>query len=383
MIVPGGATEVRVNLIILELKITGDKNGEELHLDISMHCKWYDHRLANWPKKEKPIPSETWRPEFYLANPLALKDSAAKAALTFPNVDNADGEVEWKVGFEHITINMTNNNFHRLSVFPYDSTRVDFFVCFAGDLRSESIADVKPVFDPRVTWHKSAVHCMVQSGTHSGEHVLARVSYAFATHASPRQPDHVYPDVVFSLHIGRDPTFYHYKAFGPLWTVCALGFMSYASDVDQLAERMQVVLAMFLTCFAIQWVVLDRLPSVPYLTILDRITFVTILALFLMALGSCVVYRIHKRDPDLAAQVDLIVMGVIAGIYAFSHLYAALLLRKNRNKSGMTRKWVDGGSWWAKMVKVKEGFTIDYAAHRSATGMDLPMCGSSIAAADF
>ena len=243
----GGPTEIRCCLVIQDLKIEGDKSGETLHVDIVLLCKWYDPRLANWPKKEKPIPEETWRPEFYLGSPLAIKKDAAKAGLTFPHVDNPKGEVEWRVCFEHITLNLTANDFWRLNVFPYDSTRIDFFVCMAGDLRSESIDEVKPIFNPEVTWAKTAVHAMVKCGSHFGEHALARLSYALATHASPRKPEHVYPDVIFSLHIGRDPTFYHYKAFGPLWTVCALGFMSYASDVEQLDARMQVVLAMFLS----------------------------------------------------------------------------------------------------------------------------------------
>ena len=54
--ISGGPTEVRCTILITEMKITGDKNGEELHLEMSLHCKWYDHRLANWPKKKKPIP---------------------------------------------------------------------------------------------------------------------------------------------------------------------------------------------------------------------------------------------------------------------------------------------------------------------------------------
>ena len=75
--------------------------------------------------------------------------------------------------------------------------------------------------------------------------------------------------------------------------------------------------------------------------------------------------------------------NVCQGIYALSHAHAALLLRRDRNKSGMTRKWADGGSWWAKMVKVQEAFAIDYASHETTGIMDLPMCGTSVAAADF
>ena len=121
----------------------------------------------------------------------------------------------------------------------------------------------------------------------------------------------------------------------------------------------------------------------PYLTILDRITFITIFSLFLMALGSCVVYRIHKADPDLAEFVDRVVLGSIAGIYALSHVHAWRLLRKNRTKSGMTRTWMDGGTWWAKMVKVQQGWSIDYAAHKTATGMDQPLLGETVKKEDF
>ena len=70
----------------------------------------------------------------------------------------------------------------------------------------------------------------------------------------------------------------------------------HTEDISQLGSRLSVIVAMFLTCFAIQWVILDRLPRVPYLTILDSIIFDAIGALGLMLVGACAAHKIAYPD---------------------------------------------------------------------------------------
>ena len=45
------------------------------------------------------------------------------------------------------------------------------------------------------------------------------------------------------------------------------------SQTSELIGRLQLLFALFLTCFAIQWVLLERLPKFPYLTVLDNVAY--------------------------------------------------------------------------------------------------------------
>ncbi|CAD7940716.1 unnamed protein product [Amoebophrya sp. A25] len=80
--------------------------------------------------------------------------------------------------------------------------------------------------------------------------------------------------------------------------------MSYFLEVNELAGRLQVILALFLTLFAIQWTLLERLPKFPFLTVLDNVAYAVIIALFLMGAGFCFAYFAARVRLVLPAADD-------------------------------------------------------------------------------
>ena len=119
-----------------------------------------------------------------------------------------------------------------------------------------------------------------------GEFVCTAVTFGIFKHSSPNT-GLVYRDCIWSLHIKRDPTYYIFKGAVPIYVIVGFAFFQFAMDVDaQLTERLNFLVALMLSSFAIQWTVTDRLPRVPFVTALDRLIFASLLALFMMALGS-------------------------------------------------------------------------------------------------
>ena len=91
----------------------------------------------------------------------------------------------------------------------------------------------------------------------------------------------MYRDCIWSLHVQRDPTYYIFKGAVPIYVIVAFAFFQFAMDVDaQLTERLNFLVALMLSSFAIQWTVTDRLPRVPFVTALDRLIFASLLALY-------------------------------------------------------------------------------------------------------
>jgi hypothetical protein len=130
---------------------------------------------------------------------------------------------------------------------------------------------------------------------HSGEFFMAAVSFGQGWHKS-WNTGLVYPDLLLSLHVARDPTFYIYKAILPILAIFCFGMMQYFVELDDVPGRLSLVFGMVLTMYAIQWVILDRLPRVPYLTTLDLFIFYGVASLFLMSAGTAIVGLLAKNE---------------------------------------------------------------------------------------
>ena len=103
-------------------------------------------------------------------------------------------------------------------------------------------------------------------------------------------------------------------------------------EAGDLGDRMETVLAMFLTSFAIQWTVMERLPPTPYLHNVDHSLNAALLSMFLIATLHCVSYRIHMVSPDNAAIFDMIAFAIVVVIYSGLQLFIFYRIRRLKNK---------------------------------------------------
>ncbi len=78
--------------------------------------------------------------------------------------------------------------------------------------------------------------------------------------------------------------------------------------VFAFAERLNLLVTLFLASVAFLYVVNDKIPLVSYLTLLDKITLSSFFLLFIMAVESFVVHVLgapdHGNDETSARQID-------------------------------------------------------------------------------
>lgn len=84
--------------------------------------------------------------------------------------------------------------------------------------------------------------------------------------------------------------------FLPLFCIYGFGVMVYAFPPWDLEPRLMLLTTMYLTVFAIQWTVHDRLPRTPHSTVVDEVVWNLVLALLLIALSSCIGFRFSLAD---------------------------------------------------------------------------------------
>ncbi|CAD7969386.1 unnamed protein product [Amoebophrya sp. A120] len=288
------ALPVNAHFWIQEWKVIAADGHEYNKVKFRMQIKWTDYRLANW-SLEEDVPENIWRPEMFFVGEggISIPDSELQKPPTFAARDRNDGVLLWEIYTELAQFEVLASA-DGLRSFPFDSSRYDFIVCLSGEKRLEGSNEVKFDFEKSCVENFDIPVSDPQKCT-SGDFELKGVSYAKGGHSSMANPTG-YEDLLISLHVKRNPKFYLFKTCFPLYAILIFGALSYCLEVSDLSGRLNLIFAMFLTCFALQWIVLDRLPRVPYMTVLDTIISLVNASLLLMGVGSAVVAIILSRD---------------------------------------------------------------------------------------
>ena len=322
---------------------------DHFEADLAVDLYWRDPRLVNWGKK--PVPKDIWKPEF-MSFPINADPGRAAELPTIKNRNEDDGWLMYQLPMKKFLLNL-NEDFHRLMNFPYDSLRIDAFVTLSGELRLENSKDIVLQLENKNKDGKN-VNIMMEAPRERGEFILEGLSYGLAEHHSPNIKEQVYHDLVFSFHLTRDPTFYFWKAQVPTSAIVIVSMLTYIYDPGDLGDKMETVMAMFLTSFAIQWTVMERLPPTPYLHNVDISLNAALFSMFLIAVSHCICYRISKFNEDYANSFDLISFITIFTAYVGSQIFIFLRIRQLKQLNGK-RSWREGKKFINKMCKLRKG----------------------------
>lgn len=138
--------------------------------------------------------------------------------------------------------------------FPFDKLRLDFLVILSGEKRVETADKVCFYWGAPESKFQN---CSVLAPTTAAEFDLVGVSYAKGVHVSVGT-GLKYEDVCFSLHFSRVVVYYIHKGVFPLSACIFFGYSAFAITPEELGGRLQLLVAVFLTCFAIQWIITER-----------------------------------------------------------------------------------------------------------------------------
>ena len=116
---------------------------------------------------------------------------------------------------------------------------------------------------------------------------------------------------------------YLWKGVVPLLLCFLYGCCGLTLDpITELGDRLNLLAALFVACFAIQWTLTERVPKLPYLTLLDHVLFAVVFGLAMMAIGSCVAHALHDElstagDKPVSGLVDLMTLGAVAACWIY------------------------------------------------------------------
>jgi hypothetical protein len=360
-------TKISVLLHLLGWQVKNIDGYETLVMNLKISLYWQDHRLVNFGKKK--VPKDIWKPELF-SGTLKINKDQVDSVPTFKDPKEQDGWLQYDLPFLPLEVNL-DNDYHRLKNFPYDSVRLDGFLCCSNEQRLENDKDIILVLEHKDRTGKPMnIFCDIYHK--KGEYMLNGLSYGLGRHTSPNIKNQWYRDYFFSIHLQRNPTFFFWKAQVPTCAIVLVSLLSYAMEPGDLGDRMETVLAMFLTSFAIQWTVMERLPPTPYLHNVDHSLNAALGSMFLVATFHCISYRIHMVSPETAATFDIVALCIIVATCLMAQVLIYLRVRRLSRKYG-GRTWKEGHDFWNNHMSVDPGslyhrdFTIEELGEASIT----------------
>ena len=250
-----------------------------------------------------------------------------------------------------------------LTVFPFDNqnlklhVRVSHYLAPTYDLKGQSESGSRPVnlqrgMDRPKTAVKTVNRDVLQTSNHAHtrDWIFEDPNVGFelqGTDANESAGGRVWRDISWTVRASREYVSYAWNVFSLIFPLQLLGLCTYfiqppPCDPDDSCEnsdwmeshyahvdtRIQVVLTLLLTSVAFKITLSENMPSIPYLTLLDRYLLLCNILFELLALEIFTLQHlaqatgITKKDLDAYLFLFIFVVWLLFQIYYFSWMWA-------------------------------------------------------------
>jgi hypothetical protein len=360
-------------------EVTNNNGKELLEWEGVTEFYWFDDRLVGFPISEG-MPETIWRPK-PIGN-MGFDLGPAESYKLVPSFDTkakiSDGNIKMHVKFKLSNggVNLSEQ-LARFHAFPYDSLRVDVSMILNNPHKE---GDELPYLD--VHFDRPNLPNRLADGKfqqvdwtavrHSDDYALVCFGFAVGhNYEDWMGPPKNFTGLLLSLHIQRTPNFYFRKGIVPLYLVSLFGLLTFFLEPADLPARISVLSALFLTVYAIQWVTVERLPRLPFNTVLDGVAESVVGILIVNVMGMCVAFRAGRPpegcfgdcldfDVPAAAFWDKIFASfAFFFVIGYSVCYQVLYQRwKIGKSSGWTRPWHAGSLVTCKRISPTKAYRL-------------------------
>ncbi len=134
------------------------------------------------------------------------------------------------------------------------------------------------------------------------------------------------------LRVHRNPFYYIWKMVLVQEIVAVWSWSVFFHDCEDISGRMSTTLTLFLSSVAFLHVINDRLPRMPYLTVMDKFTYVSFFLLFLTAYENLFAFYLahHLGNRQLAESADVASRVVFPLLHIASCIGLAFQVRNSR-----------------------------------------------------
>ncbi len=324
---PASPTVVKCAIIILDVVDIDDVN-ESFVAEIALLAEWDDPRLA-FDAAEEGVDRKIyqgnfqfaevftgWWPQLILVNEVGPPDPNAVKIEVYP-----DGHVRYMD--QHNAVLETPMD---LRDYPFDSQKLQAELVPFGDNTNDVVLEVHEIY-------ANATDDFVRrnSSVNVAGWVLQNVTFATdETFLNEATKDRRISRLVATIHLQRRSWQLVWQMLFPLLVIVSMIWSIFWVDIDSLADRLNVAFVGVLTIVAYQFVVIDNMPRMSYLTLTDVILLISFVTMSLTIPQSLVIYGLVRRGEEQRAQrIDhvsrwafplsyIVLLAVVVGWYASS-----------------------------------------------------------------
>ena len=130
-----------------------------------------------------------------------------------------------------------------------------------------------------------------------------------------------------SIVITRRANFFIINNFSIVLIINLLSLTVFSTEPKNVSSRLSPLFTLLLTCFAYKIVTSSQLPTISYLTILDKSVLLSIGYLFLLGLWFAILYCLHV-DEERRREIDLVGFGIFCGLLCFTIMLVSFYIMK-------------------------------------------------------
>jgi len=298
-----GPVEVRIGFNLFNITDVDEKE-ETIDLDGSIQLMWMDPRQAYDPS-ELGLPDndfvsgdysnapgrlyqgdyevkevfQGWRPHIKLTSGIGDRQKTHTAMGVWP-----DGMV-WYTDHFHATVETPMD----LRRFPFDRQELEVYLHLFVFGRNEVIL----VHDDRLagSWTQDSG---IADWTKLGMDIEARPMQYTLKDGQKR----LFSEVLVTITIARRPGHILFSIILPLLILVSLTWCVFWMDEESISNRVNISLVGILSVVAYYFVVLDSVPKLPYLTMMDAFMIATFLVLAASVVVSIVVDKLNRHGRE-------------------------------------------------------------------------------------
>ena len=296
---PASPTVVKCAIIILDVVDIDDVN-ESFVAEIALLAEWDDPRLA-FDAAEEGVDRKIyqgnfqfaevftgWWPQLILVNEVGPPDPNAVKIEVYP-----DGHVRYMD--QHNAVLETPMD---LRDYPFDSQKLQAELVPFGDNTNDVVLEVHEIY-------ANATDDFVRrnSSVNVAGWVLQSVTFETdETFLNEATKDSRISRLVATIHLQRRSWQLVWQMLFPLLVIVSMIWSIFWVDIDSLADRLNVAFVGVLTIVAYQFVVIDNMPRMSYLTLTDVILLISFVTMSLTIPQSLVIYGLVRRGEEQRAQ---------------------------------------------------------------------------------
>lgn len=296
---PASPTVVKCAIVILDVVDIDDVN-ESFVAEIALLAEWDDPRLA-FDAAEEGVDRKIfqgnfqfsevftgWWPQLILVNEVGPPDPNAVKIEVYP-----DGHVRYLD--QHNAVLETPMD---LRDYPFDSQKLKAELVPFGDNTNDVVLDVHEIY-------ANATDDFVRrnSSVNVAGWTLQSVTFETGeTFLNEATKDRRISRLIATIHLQRRSWQLVWQMLFPLLVIVSMIWSIFWVDIDSLADRLNVAFVGVLTIVAYQFVVIDNMPRMSYLTLTDVILLISFVTMSLTIPQSLVIYGLVRKGEEQRAQ---------------------------------------------------------------------------------